>query len=382
MPTENNPEQVANLPAVTSSETLWVGGEGGIEESLVQRAGIDYQSIPAAGLHGIGLRTLPGNLAKLGRGLVASRAILRRFHPDVLLFTGGYVAAPMALAARLSGKQTRPRSLVYVPDIEPGLALKALLRLSDHAALTTENSQSYMPLGLPITISGYPLRADVQPWANASRLEARQTVAALLAIPGAFADNLPILLIIGGSKGARSINQAVLGALPALLPRSHIIHLTGKPDWETVHTAKLALPENLRQHYHPVEYLHEMGPALAAADVVLSRAGASCLGEYPLFKLPAILVPYPYAWRYQRVNAEYLVERHAAIMITDETLADQIVPEVLSLFDNPAHRSEMSQAMSALARPDAAKTIAGLLVQLSKPTNSQPADQETATWSA
>jgi UDP-N-acetylglucosamine--N-acetylmuramyl-(pentapeptide) pyrophosphoryl-undecaprenol N-acetylglucosamine transferase len=101
-----------------------------------------------------------------------------------------------------------------------------------------------------------------------------------------------------------------------------------------------------------------------------------------LFKLPAILVPYPYAWRYQRVNAEYLVERHAAIMITDETLADQIVPEVLSLFDNPAHRSEMSQAMSALARPDAAKTIAGLLVQLSKPTNSQPADQETATWSA
>jgi UDP-N-acetylglucosamine--N-acetylmuramyl-(pentapeptide) pyrophosphoryl-undecaprenol N-acetylglucosamine transferase len=97
-------------------QTLWVGGEGGMEEDLVKRAGIPYRSIPAAGVHGVGLRTLPGNVAKLMRGVIASRRILREYKPDVLFFTGGYVAAPMALAG---GKIP---TVLFVPYIENGLA--------------------------------------------------------------------------------------------------------------------------------------------------------------------------------------------------------------------------------------------------------------------
>lgn len=366
MPTTNNLEEF---------QTLWVGGEGGMEEALVQRANIAYEAIPAAGLHGVGLRSLPTNLLKLSRGLLASRSILRRFRPDTLLFTGGYVATPLALAARLLSKKSRPRSLVYVPDIEPGLALKTLLRLCDHAALTTEDSRQYLPAGLASTISGYPLRADLQAWIGSDRSAARNAMEKILNLPNALAGDTPILLIIGGSKGARSINQAVLAALETLLPRLHIIHLTGNPDWETVQAAHMGLPEDLRLRYHPMPYLHEMGPALAAADLVLSRAGASSLGEYPVFGLPAILVPYPYAWRYQRVNAEYLSARGAAVMVRDEELADQLVPQVLGLIGDAARRGAMNQAMARLARPNAAQTIAALLNRLS-------AGQETAKWSA
>ena len=94
-------------------ETLWVGGEGGMETVLVERASIPFKAIPAAGVHGVGFKRLPGNILSLARGVIASQSILAEFRPDVLFFTGGYVAVPMALAGR------KLASLLYVPDIEP-----------------------------------------------------------------------------------------------------------------------------------------------------------------------------------------------------------------------------------------------------------------------
>lgn len=106
------------------SSVLWVGGQGGMEEDLVTRKEIPYKSIPAAGVHGVGILKLPGNLWKLFKGFIASLRILHDFQPDVLLFTGGYVAFPMAVAA------IRRSSLLYVPDIEPGLSLRSLARFA------------------------------------------------------------------------------------------------------------------------------------------------------------------------------------------------------------------------------------------------------------
>ena len=170
-------------------ETLWVGGEGGMEEELVNRAGISYRSIPAAGVHGVGLRTLPGNIAKLTRGVSASRRILREFKPDVLFFTGGYVAAPMALAGR------NIPTVLYVPDIEPGLALKFLSRFADRVTVTAPNSKKYFSRPGRVILSGYPLRADLSNW---SREKATQHFG--------LTTTKPTLLVTGGSKGARSIN--------------------------------------------------------------------------------------------------------------------------------------------------------------------------------
>ena len=141
-------------------ETLWVGGEGGMEAELVKRAGIAFRSIPAAGVHGVGIRALPGNLVRLSRGFLDSRRILEGFNPDVLFFTGGYLAAPMAFAGR-----SRP-SLLYVPDIEPGLAIRSAAPFVDRIALTARDSLAYFRGRKGLVVTGYPLRSDLAGWSR------------------------------------------------------------------------------------------------------------------------------------------------------------------------------------------------------------------------
>lgn len=313
----------------------------------MKREGIPYRSIPAAGVHGVGLRALPGNIAKLTRGVIESHRILREFKADVLFFTGGYVAAPMAVAGR------NIPTVLYVPDIEPGLALNFLSRFADVVTVTAADSKKYFPRPQRLVLSGYPLRADLSSW---SRQKATRRF-------GLDPDR-PVLLVTGGSKGARSINMAVLKNLTALLDVTQIIHITGSLDWQVVEKAAQALGAHLRHHYHLMPYLHEMGAALAAADLVVSRAGASVLGEYPFFGLPAVLVPYPYAWRYQKVNADYLAERNAAVILQDELLEDKLLSVVKDILVNENKLEAMRTAMKKLAHPDAASIIASQLVKL------------------
>lgn len=322
-----------------------------MEADLVKRAGVPFHSIPAGQLHGVGLKALVG-LVSLWRGMLKSRRILRAFKPSVLFFTGGYVAAPMALAARLVSP--RPRSLVYVPDIEPGWALQFLIRLADHVALTVEDSRAYVPKTIPASVTGYPLRADLTP---RSRASARRALG--------LQPDQPVFLVMGGSRGARSINQALTAALPELLPRMQILHITGTLDWQNIQEARQQLSPDLALRYHIYPYLHEqMGDALAAADLALSRAGASTLGEFPFYSLPALLVPYPYAWRYQKVNADYLVQRGAAIMIADEKLGELMKTTVMEHMADDSRRQAMSRAMQSLAQPEAARSIAAIITAL------------------
>jgi UDP-N-acetylglucosamine--N-acetylmuramyl-(pentapeptide) pyrophosphoryl-undecaprenol N-acetylglucosamine transferase len=330
---------------VTGVETLWVGGEGGIEEALVKRQGIPFRSIPAAGVHGVSPLMLPRNLTRVVRGVLAARRILRDFQPDVLFFTGGYVAVPVALAGR-----SIP-SLLYVPDIEPGMALKSLARFADVIAVTTDQSQKFF--NKRVYETGYPLRPDLALWD-------RQTAHQHMQISG----QRPVLLVFGGSTGARSINLAILHHLRALLVKFELIHISGERDWQMVAEARAQLPADLAARYHAMPYLHEMGAALASADLVVSRAGASSLGEYPLFALPAILVPYPHAWRYQKVNADYLSRRGAAILLQDHHLVDELLVTLNVLLENPNKLKAMRAAMFELSHPRAAEKIASALIQL------------------
>jgi len=331
-----------------SPQLLWVGGEGGMEADLVERHGFPYVPIPAAGVHGVGLRTLPKNISKLARGVFESREILSEFKPDVLFFTGGYVAVPMALAG------WRIPSLLYAPDIEPGLALKSLAWFADKITVTTPTSSAYFSRKDRIVTTGYPIRTNLAQWDKAT---ARKKL-------GLDTDE-PVLLVFGGSKGARSINNALLANLPTLLERTQIVHISGKLDWETVQNARNVLEPKQAERYRIFDYLHEeMGAALASADLVVSRAGASSLGEFPLFGLPALLVPYPYAWRYQKVNAEYLQEKGAAMMVRDETLEERLLPLVDEFLSNPQKLDAMRAAMSDLAHPQAAENIAAELLAL------------------
>jgi UDP-N-acetylglucosamine--N-acetylmuramyl-(pentapeptide) pyrophosphoryl-undecaprenol N-acetylglucosamine transferase len=330
------------------AEVLWVGGEGGMEARLVERANVPFKTIPAAGIHGVGLKMLPGNVFRIVRGFFASRRILHEFKPDVLFFTGGYVAVPMALAGM------RVPTALYVPDIEPGMALKTLARFADKIAVTAQDSFRYFRHSDRLILTGYPTRADLGKW---TRSDARRLLG--------LTSEAPVLLVLGGSKGARSINNAVLSNLSTLLERTQIIHITGELDWPDVEAKTKKLTGVPATRYHAFPYLHEeMGAALAAADLALSRAGASTLGEYPLFGLPAVLVPYPHAWRYQKVNADTLVHGGAAIMLEDNKLSDKLLSTVSDLLSQPKKLASMRDAMKRFSHPEAAAEIAHVIIEL------------------
>ncbi len=319
-----------------------------MEADLVAHNHIPYRAIPAAGVHGVGLSALPGNLIKLIKGMFQSRRILREFKPDVLLFTGGYVAVPMAVAA------IRYNSLLYVPDIEPGLALKSLARFSDVIALTAGISRKYFNSKKRMAVTGYPIRSDLKSWNRNAAFKEMQV-----------SQEMPVILVVGGSKGAHLINQAVLPQLPSLLKKAQVIHLTGQADYQEALNVKSMLPQSMAARYHAYPYLHEeIGAAFTCANLVISRAGASILGELPYFGLPAILVPYPFAWRYQLVNAQYLESHGAAEIIKNADLEAGLIPAVDRLMSDPSLLASMRDAMRSLAVPDAAQKIADLVIEL------------------
>ena len=198
---------------------MWVGSSGGMEADLVKREGIRFEAIPAAGVHGVGVRALPGNLWQLGRGFFSSRRILRKFRPEVLFFTGGFVAVPMALAARIS---RRYKSLLYVPDIEPGQAL--------------ENDCPVQRLHHP---DGGGIRCILPQsihlrWSPATHCD-RVWISGRMSRHAAFLHSRSRYLscwCLAEAKAHDSINQALAGALPELLQEMQVIHITGKLDWQ------------------------------------------------------------------------------------------------------------------------------------------------------
>ncbi|MBM3152789.1 MAG: UDP-N-acetylglucosamine--N-acetylmuramyl-(pentapeptide) pyrophosphoryl-undecaprenol N-acetylglucosamine transferase, partial [Chloroflexi bacterium] len=236
---------------------------------------------------------------------------------------------------------------------EPGLALKTISNIANSIALTTDESCRFFRHGKRL-VTGYPVRPELAHW---DRQKGRQRLG--------LEQEGPALLVSGGSRGARALNQAVMDNLPALLELAQVVHISGDLDWPTIEGVRDRLSKAQASRYLAYPYLHEeMGAALASADLVVSRAGASVLGEYPLFGLPAILVPYPYAWRYQKVNADYLVERGAAVLLENERLADGLLPTVRNLLTGTTQRQSMRQAMQGLAQPHAAARIAEELVAL------------------
>lgn len=332
-------------------ELLWVGGDGGMEAELVKREGIPFASIPAAGVHGVGPSRLPGNVISLIKGFSQAKQVLKRFQPHVLLFTGGYVAVPMALAA------IKYPSLLFVPDIEPGLALKLISFFADLIAVPNEDSLAYVSSLIPrrkIKATGYPVKPDLM---QIDRISARNAMS--------LHERKPVVLVFGGSKGAQTLNRALVKILPSLLHKYQIAHITGTTGWEEVQAETASLSPELATDYHAYAYLHEeMTAALRAADLIVSRAGASILGEYPVLGTPAILVPYPYAWRYQKINAEYLASRGAARFLPDEQLAIQLEAMIDQLLNDPEEYQSMQQAMLSLRQPDAAANIAQLLLTI------------------
>lgn len=342
----------AALTQQPETELVFVGSVGGFERPLLEQAKLPFKAVEAvqAGpIHGINpLRALASG-GKLLAGTAQAIRLIGRYRPQVILSTGGWVSFPVAQAGWLR----RVPVLIYLPDIEPGLTIKAQRFFATRIAATTAESRAFVPAH-KLIVTGYPLRGQVMQATRAQAIAhfgldpAKKTV-----------------LVFGGSRGAQTINIATLKLLPDLLARGdvQVLHVTGTLDWERT------APHRDTPHYHPFAYLHDdMGLAFAAADVAVCRSGASVLGELPYFGLPSILVPYPFAWRYQKVNADYLTERGAALTLLDDRMDAELLPTLNALFNDTARLEAMRTRARALAQPDAAERLADVLRQLAERT--------------
>lgn len=323
-------------------DVLWIGSRGRIEEELVGHAGYRFAGLAAGGLRGVGLAARVRNAAHIALGVGHAGRLLAEFRPGVVMSTGGYASVSTTLAAWLR----RIPVLIYLPDIEPGLAIRLQSRLAARVAVTSEASYRFFPPD-KVRVTGYPVRPEVF---TLRQPEARRSLG-LAAEP-------PVLLVFGGSQGARSINQALVKGLETLLSVCQVVHVTGKLDAAWVSEAAGRLPEAVRERYHAYDYLHDMPLALVAADLVVARAGAATLGEFPAAGLPAILVPYPYSGQHQLPNAEYMARNGAARVVRDADLAERLVPTLLELLRDSDLLAGMRESARSLARPDAADAIA------------------------
>ncbi len=330
----------------------FVGARGDMARDLVARSDVTfdgYYEVRAGPLHGVPRWQQALSTLKIAVGVLQALVLALWLRPQALLLTGGWTGVPMAIACWL----LRRPIVIYVPDIEPGLMLKVMGRYFARAiTATVAQTGDYYP-GKAVIATGYPLRPEIL------RADRDAAIKALGLDPAR-----KTLLVFGGSRGSRSINNAASQIAPQLVAGGvQILHISGRLDWDNVRARHAALPGEVQAHYRIFDFLPDIGQAFAASDLVISRAGAATLAEYPELALPAILVPYPYAWRYQRVNADWLVERGAAIRLDDDKLETDLLPVVRDLLNDTERLAAMREAMGRLKQPHGAENIARVLAR-------------------
>lgn len=335
--------------ATDRKEVGWVGGAQSMEQRIITREELAFYPISVGAVRGTGPLTKLRSMGRLARGTLQAGRLISQFSPDVILATGGYVSVPLVLA----GWAARCPSLIYLPDAEPGLAVRFLSLFAQRIALSFEGVAGRFPARKTMT-SGYPVRRALF---TTSEADARTALG--------LTRELPVLLILGGSRGAHSINAAVRRELVSLLGMAQILHVSGLGDYEDLNRVRTGLTSEQRSRYHLFSYAYDhMVNALVSADLAIARAGAAVLGEFPAVGLPAILVPYPYAGQHQQSNAEYLAEHEVAIIVQDSELERWLLPTVSELLGDPRRLHTMAAASRELAVPDAARSIAEELFSL------------------
>jgi UDP-N-acetylglucosamine--N-acetylmuramyl-(pentapeptide) pyrophosphoryl-undecaprenol N-acetylglucosamine transferase len=287
---------------------------------------------------------------RLGLSVPQAAAILASARPAAIFTTGGYVAIPVLLAAA----PMRIPVVLWDGNVIPGRAVRATARLVDVIAVSFEATCEALAgaaAGVPCFLTGTPIRD--------TRAIDREAARERLDIP----PGERVVLIFGGSQAVRRFNAAVAGAIGRLVERVTVIQVTGDDGYAAALTDREALPKDLRARYRPFPFLRDdMLPALAAADLVVGRAGSSTLAEVSALGVPMVVVPYPHAAGHQRANARALVAAGAARLVDDESFDAAALMDAAALLDDPAAHAAMATAARALGRPAAADAVADLVL--------------------
>lgn len=324
---------------VKGVETLFIGTRYGLEGSLVPAAGYEIRFIAARGVRGKGVAARLRNSAGIGVAFFQSLALLVRFRPDLVFGSGGYASAAVVLAASF----LRKTIVIQEQNSIPGLTNRLLARCARRIYLGFAKASEYFGDHRGLVVAGNPLRGEV--------------LAAKPADAGpefSLAGTGPVLLVFGGSQGARTLNHA---AVEYLLVRPGVrgIIQTGEQDYAWV-MERLG-GESGRCFVRP--YIGAMHRAYAVASVALARAGALSVSEIAAVGLPSILVPYPHAAdNHQLYNASVLADAGGAIILEDANLnRDTLAAALDPLFADPGALAEMRRSLGTVARRDAAKLI-------------------------
>jgi UDP-N-acetylglucosamine--N-acetylmuramyl-(pentapeptide) pyrophosphoryl-undecaprenol N-acetylglucosamine transferase len=333
------------------AELGWIGGHRGLEASIVPAAGIPFQRLVLRSLRSVDLDAHAVlDPLRLGASVPQAAAILSRERPAAIFTTGGYVAIPVLLAAAPLGIPV----VLWDGNVIPGRAVRATARLADVLAVSFEatcEALSAAAPGVPCYLTGTPIRD--------TRVVDREAARTKLGIP----PGIRVMLIFGGSQAVRRFNAAVAEALPRLVERVAVVHVTGDDGYAGALAGREALPAEERSRYLPFPFLRDdMLTALAAADLVVGRAGSSTLAEVTALGLPIVVVPYPHAAGHQIANARQLVDAGAGRLVDDAAFDAGALLEAAALLDDPVAHLEMSAAARSLGRPGAADAVADLVL--------------------
>jgi UDP-N-acetylglucosamine--N-acetylmuramyl-(pentapeptide) pyrophosphoryl-undecaprenol N-acetylglucosamine transferase len=343
-------EEVVSRPG---GEVLFVGTSRGLEAKAVPAAGYQLELLEVSGLKRMGVVGTLRGLGRLPGALGRSLAILRRFRPDAVLGVGGYASGPMVMAAALSGRPTA----LQEQNTVPGFTNRVLGRFVRRAFIAFPEAADRFPRGKAL------------PTGNPVRRSFLTATAARAGAPGTSISGGGRVLVVGGSQGARAVNDLVVAAAEVWSRSGRwpsLVHQTGGADAGRVSAAYAILGRAAEEHVQVRAFIDDMPAAYAAADLVIARAGAMTLAELAILGKPALLIPLPTAADdHQSKNAAAFADAGAARVLPQAgTTGAQLATAVTELLGDPVRRAAMAQAMSARARPSAAKDIADQLEAL------------------
>jgi UDP-N-acetylglucosamine--N-acetylmuramyl-(pentapeptide) pyrophosphoryl-undecaprenol N-acetylglucosamine transferase len=338
--------------AAPGTELRFVGGRRGLEAELATKAGIRFHATPLPSLRDPDSRlALVAQLLLLPVAAIDALIQIARFRPRVCLTSGGFGALPVLLAAQVAGIPV----YLWEGNVIVGRVNRTLAGWSTRIGATFAASLRSLPRGRT-TVSGNPIRRSLLRWTKPAGRVA-------LGLPA----GLPVVLVTGGSQGAERINTALFAALSRLVRGATIVHHTGPAHIAKAQAQRALLPEADRPRYQPRAYLHEeMGAALAAADLVVGRAGSSSIAEPLAFGTPLVLIPFGAAMNgHQAANARAVAEGGAAVVVLEGELdGDRFAAVVAGLLGDPERLRRMAAAAREMGRPDAATAIASDVLRL------------------
>ena len=344
------------IAAMTDAEFLYVGTEQGLEAGIVPKEGIPFKTLSVQGLNrSLSWRTLV-TLGKTLGSLVQANKIISDFKPDIVIGTGGYVCGPILLAAALRKIPT----LIQEQNTIAGVTNKILSRFVDVVAVGFEEAKAAFGKAKRVVYTGNPVRPEVL-------VDTREAGREFFGLK----DDEFAVLIAGGSRGARSINTAMIEVHQHFkdVKGIKLIHVTGTNEYDRVLKALgVTDGKEFSESSLIVPYMYEMPKALAAADLAVFRAGAVGLAELTVRGIPSLSIPYPYAAEdHQTYNARSLVSAGAARMIVDKMLRGKdLISDIEFYLANPGELERMAKAAKTLGKPGAARHIAELALEIAK----------------